>query len=227
MSIILSRITSHPLFSSIVTFYILVILYVPHGLLLKILLSPVFIITGTLLISLLRLGAIQKSQTERKEKISIAEETEFPQEESKWVECKRGPESEIKLRFDFDLNPSFKERFVEWDVGAPLEVIYEENEREEEDEANKNDSCWNTDRYPLLSLYYSESDTDSSSETDFLASWDWGSPEKMGCMWEEEDKDGLIEIALEKKDLDFHGEEENLIEIDISSPRGLGLINVN
>ncbi|GLT83042.1 hypothetical protein SLE2022_013550 [Rubroshorea leprosula] len=222
MSIILSRITSHPLFSSIVTFYILILLYFPNGLLLKILLSPVFIITGTLLISLLRLGAIQKSQTERKEKISIAEETDFPQEESKWFECKREPEPEIKLGFDFDLNPIFEERFVEWDVRAPLEVIYEENEGEDEVEANKNELCWNKERYPLLSLYYPESDSDSSSETDFPPSWDWGSPEKMGLMWKEEDNEGLIEIALEKKDLDLHGEEENLIEIDISSPRGLG-----
>ena len=78
------------------------------------------------------------------------------------------------------------------------------------------------ERYPSLSLYYPESDSDSSSsETDFLAIGEWVSSEKICYRWEEEDREGLIEIALDKRDLDFHGEEEeNLIEIDISSLKG-------
>ena len=77
------------------------------------------------------------------------------------------------------------------------------------------------ERYPSLSLYYPESDSDSSSsETDFLAIGERVSSEEICYKWEEEDREGLIEIALGTRDLDFHGEEENLIEIDISSLKG-------
>jgi hypothetical protein len=47
----------------------------------------------------------------------------------------------------------------------------------------------------------------------------WDSPENMCYRWDEEDREGLIEIALDgckKKTLGFQFEEENMIEIDIS-----------
>ncbi|KAK5803271.1 hypothetical protein PVK06_030916 [Gossypium arboreum] len=87
---------------------------------------------------------------------------------------------------------SFEEKFVEWDVRAPLEVIYEDYEGVEA--------------------------LDRGIERE------WVSSEKRCCRWEEEeeeeeDREGLIEIAL-----DFHGEEDNLIEIDISSIKVYGFL---
>ncbi|KAL5772551.1 hypothetical protein ACOSQ2_012475 [Xanthoceras sorbifolium] len=145
------------------------------------------------------------------------------------------------LRFDPDRR--FEEKFVEWNVRAPLEVIYEtyegeegEDQRDESKDPNndgKDSPRFGLERHPSLSLYYPESDSDSSSDGDF----DWGSLESVCFRWEDEDREGLIEIALDdgvdnssynnnnnnkKTDLDhlvenFHGEEENnLIEIDIS-----------
>ncbi|XVF40596.1 hypothetical protein PTKIN_Ptkin01aG0126700 [Pterospermum kingtungense] len=206
--------SNDPLFSCIITLYILILLYFPQSFSLKILFSPVLILTASLLLSLLRLGAIQRIQTETKEKTSVAEadaeKTESSQQELKWVSCKKDPEPILQ---------SFEETFVEWDVRAPLEVIYEEYDGEGE---NLNENYPNPtsviERHPSLSLYYPESDSDSSSsESDFLAIEEWVSSEKMSYRWEEEDREGLIEITLDRRDLDFHGEEENLIEIDISS----------
>ncbi|KAH1091148.1 hypothetical protein J1N35_018405 [Gossypium stocksii] len=104
---------------------------------------------------------------------------------------------------------SFEERFVKWDVRAPLEVIYEDYEGEEALDRG-------IERYTSLSRRYSEPEPDSLfSEMEFPVIREWVSSEKRCCRWEEEeeeDREGLIEIAL-----DFHGEEDNLIEIDISS----------
>lgn len=211
--------SNDPLFSCIITLYILILLYFPQTFSIKILFSPVFILTTSLLLSLLRLGAIQRIQTETKEKRSDVVEAEAgkkeesSQQELKWVSCKKDPEPIILQ--------SFEETFVEWDVRAPLEVIYEELYEGEEGE-DPNGNCPNptrvTERHPSLSLYYPESDSDSSSsETDNQAIGEWVSSEKMSYRWEDEDREGLIEIALDARDLDFHGEEENLIEIDISS----------
>lgn len=343
MSLIPSKITSDPLFSCVIAFCILVLLYFPHGFSLKIILSPILIITASILISLLRLGAVRNfqpdnrgnfskteetgfsdqeskkiqsfskseeikcsdeepnskriqsfskseetvfsdqelekiqsfseaaetefsnekskkiqsfSKTEEREfsgeepnsrkihffneteeteffdeeprKIqfsSEAEETEFWEEGRNWVKNLDEAEeteipdeeferkSEFKQSFDFDPNPNFEPDFVEWNVSAPLDVIYEEEEEE------KDENCLRRviERNPVFSMYCSESDSDSSSEGGFPATWDKVTPGKMGFRWEEEDKDELIEIALGTKGLDFHGEEDNLIEIDISS----------
>ncbi|MBA0615179.1 hypothetical protein Godav_015348 [Gossypium davidsonii] len=103
---------------------------------------------------------------------------------------------------------SFEERFVEWDVRAPLEVIYEDYEGEEALDRG-------IERYTSLSRRYSEPEPDSLfSEMGFPVIREWVSSEKRCWRWEEEeeDREGLIEIAL-----DFHGEEDSLIEIDISS----------
>ncbi|KAK6283698.1 hypothetical protein POUND7_002650 [Theobroma cacao] len=206
--------SNDPLLSFVITLYILILLYFPQSFSLKIFFFPVLVLTASLLLSLLRLGAIQRTQTETKEKRSLAEaeaeKTDFSQQELKWSTCKKDPELVMQ---------SFEETFVEWDVGAPLEVIYEGHEGEEEDpNENVSNPTRVIERYPSLSLYYPESDSDSSSsETDYLAIGEWVSSEKICYRWEEEDREGLIEIALDKRDLDFHGEEENLIEIDISS----------
>ncbi|XWS15664.1 hypothetical protein CRYUN_Cryun34aG0021300 [Craigia yunnanensis] len=207
--------SNDPLFSCTITLYILILLYFPQSFSLKILFSPVLILTAALLLCLLRLGVIQRIQTETKEKRSLAEaeaeKTDFSQQELKWETCKKNP--------DFIMQ-SFEETFIEWNVRAPLEVIYEEYEGEEGQNPNENDPnpIRVIERHPSLSLYYPESDSDSSSsETDFLAIGEWVSSQKICYRWEEEDREGLIEIALDKRDLDFHDEEENLIEIDISS----------
>ncbi|XVF25908.1 hypothetical protein REPUB_Repub13aG0254600 [Reevesia pubescens] len=212
--------SNDPLFSCIITLYILILLYFPQSFSLKILFSPVLILTASLLLSLLRLGAIQRIQTKPSEKRSTVaededeeEKTDFSRQELKWDTCKKDPEFKTQ---------SFEETFVEWDVRAPLEVIYEEFGEGKDPDENDPNPTRVTERYPSLSLYYPESDSDSSSssETDFLAIGEWDSSEKICYRWDEEDREGLIEIALDKRDLDFHGEEDNLIEIDISSLKG-------
>lgn len=207
-----------PLFSCIITVFILILLYFPHRFFsLRILFSPVLVLTASLLFSLLRLGVTQRTQTETTEEEDKEEETDSSQGELKWETCKNDPNLAIR---------SFEETFVEWDVKAPLEVIHEEGDEEGKDpDPNQNQNqdqnqTHGIERYPSLSLYYPESDSDSSSstsdETDFPEIGEWVSSEKIGYRWEEEDKEGLIEIVLDKREIDFHGEDDNLIEIDIS-----------
>ncbi|KAJ1434798.1 hypothetical protein SESBI_05158 [Sesbania bispinosa] len=231
-----SVVSSDPLFSCTVTFCTLILLYLPH-LFWKIVFSPVLVLTGVLLLIILRLGAIQRSENEEKENPSeskpIANEENRASSEEKqgkfvesvetnsldqihrWVE--RHSEIEFKSKMGFESSLCFEESFVEWNVKAPLEVIYEDEEAEDEDPNEKHDV--GILRYPSLSRYYPESDSDSSSESGFPAMENWDSPENMCFSWDEEDRDGLIEIALDgckRRTLGFHFEEENLIEIDIS-----------
>ncbi|KAJ8434900.1 hypothetical protein Cgig2_003339 [Carnegiea gigantea] len=135
-------------------------------------------------------------------------------------------------------NPFCESTFVGWEVGAPLEVIYEAYEGEEEGEEYENvafqHTCNCTDkikRYPSLSRCYPESDSDSDSECS-SSSWE-------GELWDgDQDREELIEIALDyygdpkeiKKNIidqdqvqvdddDDDDDDDNLIEIDISPPR--------
>ncbi|KAJ7968460.1 putative Transmembrane protein [Quillaja saponaria] len=233
-----------PLFSSIVTFYTLILLYFPHFFW-KIIFSPILILTGILLLCILRLGAIQrleygnqkhkenkvlsvsttiKENRAKESKPSEPELTNSLEEVYQWVTCHSltGSNSEM----GFDPNPCFVDSFVEWDVKAPLEVIHEAYEGEEAEE-NPNEKEYTQhvgiQKYPSLSLYYPESDSDCSSDDGFPAIGKWESPENICFRWDEEDREGLIEIALDygnkKKGLEFHVEEENLIEIDISPTR--------
>ncbi|KAL0442830.1 UNVERIFIED_CONTAM: hypothetical protein Slati_2005700 [Sesamum latifolium] len=127
-----------------------------------------------------------------------------------------------------DLNPTrtrFTDSFVEWDVRAPLEVIYEEYEGDDAEETDgvsqgkRESEMQIIQRYASLSLFYPESDSDTSSEGDFPTDGNWDSPDNMCFRWEEEDdRDGLIEIALDEK-RNSEVEEENLIEIDLSPAR--------
>ncbi|GMN50916.1 hypothetical protein TIFTF001_020074 [Ficus carica] len=260
----LSSISSSPLVSSIVTLYALILLYVPHQFL-RILFSPVPIITGILLFSLLRLGATQKCDDEtkksgeeeealrvletepeqsREESKEIATSSEpdqqitdnWPEEDHNWVDDDSETDSEPETGFGPDTR--FEDSFVGWNLRAPLEVIYEEDEEEdrtvnssvkEEEEITK--EVVGIERYASLSRYYPESEesenSDDEEDGEFPATGFWDSPESLGFRWEEEDREGLIEIALDgnkKNDkrggLDYlHVEEDNLIEIDLSLPR--------
>ncbi|BFG27655.1 hypothetical protein CerSpe_139290 [Prunus speciosa] len=266
-----ASVSSSPLFSSIVTLYALILLYFPYHFI-RIVFSPVPIITGILLLTILRLGAVQRFEVDEhgeKEDNSCLLETECTKtnqskecnEENKenrgstststqrtevQEQIPTSPEAQDHSFFTyqsdmdsesemgFDPNPCFEDFFVEWNLKAPLEVIYEENEGEE-DEMDRNGNDPNSkqeqesqvrglERYPSLSMYYPESDSDSSSDGGYSVTGVWDSPETMCFRWEEEDREGLIEIALEensKRGMDFQvdHEEENLIEIDISPTR--------
>ncbi|GMP37144.1 hypothetical protein CsSME_00008963 [Camellia sinensis var. sinensis] len=63
-------------------------------------------------------------------------------------------------------NLFYAESLVEWDIRALVEVIYEVYEGKE-GEQNDNVLVDKEERYPSLSLYYPESDSDSSSNYDF------------------------------------------------------------
>lgn len=203
--------SANPLFSTIITFCTLILLYFPY-IFLQIVFSPVLISTSILLLVLLRLGANQKAGNDNPPEEPI--ESKSTNEDHKWVE----PEIEPAI----DRNPLFVDTFVEWNVRAPLEVIYEEYEGEEEevDQNEKDDTRFmGLERYPSLSLYYPESDTESSSDGEFSSVGDWDSQENMCFRWDEEDREELIEIALDgKKGSEFHSEEDNdnMIEIDLS-----------
>ncbi|KAK7327971.1 hypothetical protein VNO77_22065 [Canavalia gladiata] len=231
----LSVICSNPLFSCIVTFCTLILLYLPH-LFWRIVFSPVLILSGVLLLFILRLGALQRSENEAKENTGESEpianeenrtnreekqgkpveteETESLDQVYQWVTS----QSKIGLKSQMGFEPSshFEESFVEWNVKAPLEVIYEGEETEQDTNEKQDVGIL---RYPSLSRYYPETDSDSSSESEFPAMENWDSPENVSFRWDEEDREGLIEIALDgckKRAVEFHFEEENLIEIDIS-----------
>ncbi|KAJ4703368.1 putative Transmembrane protein [Melia azedarach] len=230
--------SSDPLFSTFATLYILILLYFPR-LFFKIVFSPVLLITLILLLILLRFGATQRNENRENIESNCTDEVSeiscsYLDQDHKWVAW---------IDTSFGSNSCFEESFVEWNVRAPLEVIYEAYEGEEEEEeenikdpnnkkspGDKDPTRTSIERYPSLSSYYPETDSDTSSEGDFLAIGDWGSPESVCYRWEDEDREGLIEIALDpdhdhghnnkRESLDFenfNGEEENnLIEIDIS-----------
>lgn len=217
---------SHPLFSCFITLYSLILIYFPNDLH-RIFLSPVLLISGALLLSLLRLGSTRVSKTRPEISYENLEEAE---------------ESKVFLVCDSDMKYDLMGGFVEWNLRAPLEVIHEENDEEEEESPGEKDPTRfrKMERFPSLSLYYpesdSESDSGSSSEFNFPEIGEWNSPENMGFRWEDEDDgiggEGLIEIKLDEynnhgshnskmmsqwnqTELDFHGEEDGLIEIDL------------
>ncbi|GER53028.1 class II aminoacyl-tRNA and biotin synthetasessuperfamily protein [Striga asiatica] len=225
---------SDSLFSTITTFYTLALLYFP-SFSLQFIFSPVIFSTIILLLCLLRLGAAQKSAPESGGSGRPASDSPPKIDESiidrDWKstadlgQCSRSEPDPKSARRAF-----YADSFVEWDVRAPLEVIHEEYEGEEEDGV-ENGAVWEARResemnairkYASLSLYYPESDSDASSEGDFTVDGDWGSPENACFRWEEEeegeedDREGLIEIELNggKKGAG-EVEEDNLIEIEL------------
>ncbi|KAJ0239433.1 hypothetical protein HA466_0230750 [Hirschfeldia incana] len=209
-----------PLFSCFIALTTLILIYSP------LILSPVLLISGGLLVSLLRLGSTTREPVTRPGK-------------TKQGESKTEEESDVcSLSEDKQDSDRSHEFFVEWDLRAPLEVIHEAYEEDDDDEEDDPTRLREIERYPSLSLCYPESDSgsdsDSSSEFTFPEMSSWMSPEKMGFRWEEEEEDGkgagLIEIKLDDEynnkkkkkmskqnqtELDFHAEEEGLIEIDL------------
>ncbi|KAF8413983.1 hypothetical protein HHK36_001981 [Tetracentron sinense] len=198
----LSSLASDPLFSIVVVLYSLILLYFPRNFL-DIVFSPVLFSTGILLSTLLRVGAIQRDKKDSNKR--EPEEFDSPGEDHKWVRCQTGTETEDQM--GFDSKPFLSDSFVEWNVKAPLEVIYEEYEGEMRNEETR---LVGIERMLSLSLYYPESDTESSSGGDISGIEGW----------DEEDREGLIEISLDGKGSSvFQVEEENLIEIDLSLAR--------
>ncbi|MFS7898899.1 hypothetical protein Hanom_Chr00s033990g01771221 [Helianthus anomalus] len=134
-------------------------------------------------------------------------------------------------------------KFLKWNMKAPLEIIYEayEGEEEEEEEEDGEDNNNNNndemnmvyrdkhfsviERCPSLSMYYPESETDSSSDDDFPMNKKWETHESVFFKWEKEDDDReeLIEISVDlydKRSIElWRTEEDNLIEIDIFQER--------
>lgn len=198
------------LISTIVTLYTLIFLYFP-----SIAASPLIISTSLLLLSILRLGAAQRisqHQTEKKKKKNEKPESDSvvdPDPLQLHADC--SVESNVS---EPETRPFYGDCFVEWNVRAPLEVIYEAYEGEEEEEGEyteekRDEELRVIERYASLSMYYPETDTDSSSDGD--------SPEKVCFRWDDEDREELIEIELDCK-RNSEVEEENLIEIDLLSP---------
>lgn len=214
----LSSLSSDPLFSSIVTLYILILLYLPR-IFLGIVFSPVLISTGVLLLTLLRLG-VNQQEHEGEPSSDEPVHLDLPEQELKRFHPQ--PDKCPETPSDFDTKPFFFDSFVEWNVRAPLEVIYEEFEGEEDDDPNATEETRfpGIERYPSLSLCFPESDSDTSSDGEFPGINSWNSPENLSFKWDQDDREELIEIALDGKlDAMFHVEEENLIEIDISPAR--------
>ncbi|MCL7031912.1 hypothetical protein MKW94_018645 [Papaver nudicaule] len=215
----LSSLTSHPLFSITVAFYSLILLYFP-SFFLNLIFSPVLISTGIIISTLLKLGTSPESVKENQflSKPSDHELVEF-------ISCESEKTTE-KQDTVIDKSSCFSESFVEyWNLSAPLDVIYEEYEGQEEVTAV------NESAFSCLGRYFPESDdTGSESDDDFDLINGWDSPLNMSYRWEDEEEEddkegGLIEIELndEKRnsfDHRFYDEieemDDNLIEIEIS-----------
>ncbi|KAL6546672.1 hypothetical protein OROMI_022393 [Orobanche minor] len=214
--------TSNPLFSAIITLYTLLLLYFPYSFL-QFIFSPVVFSTLIVLLYLLRLGASQKPRLENDGSDPTGFNlTQVAGESSDRDQSLDSPVSGCEHDPNRNCSPFYADSFVEWDVRAPLEVIYEEYEGEE---AEENDAVCNSKResemniihrYASLSLFYPETDSDDSFEGDSPTDRDWDSPENMCFRWEEEDhRNGLIEIALDEDRRNCEVDEENLIEIDL------------
>ncbi|OIT05655.1 PREDICTED: uncharacterized protein LOC109244744 [Nicotiana attenuata] len=266
-----SPMASHPLMSTVVTLYTLILLYFPT----TIAFSPVLISTSLLLLSLLKLGAAQRAKKPESkdpslqvsrdfayhddctscekdwvfdpepkpdldpdpirfhdncfvesnvgsncEKDSVFDPEPKPDRDSDcFVECTTDAVCGKDSVYDPEPRPFCGDSFVEWNVRAPLEVIYEAYEGEEEEctEEKREEELRIIQRYASLSMYYPETDTDSSSDGDSPVIGNWDSPEKSCFRWdEEEDREELIEIELDFCKRNSEVEEENLIEIDLT-----------
>ncbi|CAI9087619.1 OLC1v1021731C1 [Oldenlandia corymbosa var. corymbosa] len=216
-----SSLFTGPLFSTIVTICILILLYFP-SLFLGIIFSPVLISTSILLLSLLRLGAIQKENR-------VSDVDPVPEEQTD-DDCKRvsskPSESYVSGSGSCDNHEQSQlinnDSFVGWDVTAPLEVIYEGYEGQGDESDDVSDEMGesrmaNLERYASLSKFYPETDSESSLDEEFPASRGWDLSENIGFRWEREDRDGMIEIELDGKGYSDAEDEDddNLIEIDL------------
>ncbi|XP_076940644.1 uncharacterized protein LOC143609907 [Bidens hawaiensis] len=262
----LSKFPSHPLFSTIITLYALLLLYAPP-LFFRIALSPVLNSTGIILLFLLKLGANQRLEKEsnvRDHKHYLEPRVvdhkdkhyeQLPSLEQRFLDLvdrnQKKPESESNSQDDYAFSMESTQvvekedtrmemetkevdttmKFTKWNLKAPLEIIYEEYEGEEEEEEEDEDDNGNMvfrdkqvlgfEGYLSLSMYYPESETDSSSDGDFSINENWETHKGALFKWEKEDdeREELIEISVDRYEnncIEFSGaEEDNLIEIDI------------
>ncbi|KAI0527287.1 hypothetical protein KFK09_002886 [Dendrobium nobile] len=174
----------HPLFSAAAAAGVVAVLYLPFHLL-SIFFSPVLLSTLFLLFTLLRFGS----------------PTPPPPPKTDFERVKLSPETERCL-LSSSQNQVFCEPSLEWGGwGAPLEIIYEEYEGEEEEESGDCSPEYSKCGLPEFDglLCYSDSDLDREEV----------SPQSICFRWDEE-AEGLIEIALE---------EDNMFEIDLSACR--------
>ncbi|KAD4982351.1 hypothetical protein R6Q59_001950 [Mikania micrantha] len=260
---IFSYISSHPLFSTIVTLYTLILIYAP-SFFLGIVVSPVFNSAGIILLFLLKLGANEKSETESDylesrvfdhtdkhyEHITSLEQRflDLVESHQKQTFFNQDLGLEFNSHDDYSLVSSHVVERVEtrmemssnqvdttmnfhkWNMKAPLEIIYEayegvdeEDDDDDDDDDNENMVCIDKhlskfDNYPSLSTYYSESETDSSSDDDFLMIKNLETYKSMFSKWEDYDREELMEISIDykKKNIEFClVDEDNLIEIEI------------
>ncbi|KAI3988188.1 hypothetical protein MKX01_011977 [Papaver californicum] len=227
--VFLSSLTSHPLFSITVALYSLILLYFPRFFL-NLIFSPVLISTGIIISTLLRLGTTPELENGNQ---FLSTSSISDHELLDIISSEPEKKTEKGDTFIDKKSSFFSESFVEyWNLSAPLDVIYEDYEGQEEDgkeEVRVNEFSCN------LGWCYPESDdagSESDDEFDMINGWD--SPNNMCYRWEDEEDDkegGLIEIELndEKRNIfddhrfrDYHDDDEveemddNLIEIEIS-----------
>ncbi|KAI4342957.1 hypothetical protein MLD38_027515 [Melastoma candidum] len=223
----LSSLSENPLFSSVLTLHILLFLYFPPFLL-KLVFSPVTILAFLILVALLWSGSPHGDGRNLNPERGTARAT--TQEEPLFV---HGREYNFRAELAF-LGSSaclIDDSFVEWDVKAPLDVIYEGYEGEEAGEgkpvSNKDGPVRSgkLEKTSSLEVYYPEADSDTSSEGKLGSVGEGGWAEgSRPFEWEGEEREGLIEIELDfgggrgsvKAYEDSHVEEENMIEIDLS-----------
>lgn len=219
--------SQYPLIYTIVTLYTIIFLYFP-----TFVASPLIVSTSLLLLSLLRLGAAQRiSQKKNQKPLQVPPDfdhcttkplvdpdpdpVQFHDVDSDLDSSNCEKDS---VSIDPEPRPFYGDCFVEWNVRAPLEVIYEAYEEEEEGEYTedkRDEELRIIERYASLSMFYPETDTDSSSDGDSPVIGDWDSPENVCFQWDDEDREELIEIELDCKTYS-EVDEENLIEIDLS-----------
>ncbi|KAI3869339.1 hypothetical protein MKX03_014517, partial [Papaver bracteatum] len=102
-----------------------------------------------------------------------------------FISCESGKTTEKGDTFTDKKSSFFSELFVEyWNLSAPLDVIYEEYEEQEED--GKEEVIVN--EFSCFVRYFSESDdSGSESDGDFDLINGWDSPKNMSYRWEDEE----------------------------------------
>ncbi|XP_020255145.1 uncharacterized protein LOC109832117 [Asparagus officinalis] len=194
-SSLLNQIFSHPLFSILTTFLLLNFLYLPN--LFSLLFSPVLIITSLLLTILLHFGSPKPEPSPNKTNpIQTQHET------------RHEPPHDVELQ---DEKTSILcNSFAEWGRrSGPLEVIYEEYEGEAYDVVGSPEYSKSPEYYRVMMSARKRLDCFGyGSSTDSDADSDESLENNISFRWDDEEEEGMIEIALE---------EDNLIEIDLSA----------
>ncbi|XP_030473201.2 uncharacterized protein LOC115690859 [Syzygium oleosum] len=190
--------SEHPLFPIALTLCALLLIYFPR-VFLNVVLSPSLNVGAVVmaLALLIRIGAAPEAE-------------QFKRVGSRSV---MGRGSEMGSSPDRCSEVSF----AGWDVKAPLGVIHEGYEGQED-----NDGGGGPNVYGGPTPYVEDTDSEASLEGKFTTTGgDLGSPDRWQFRWDSlEDAEGLIEIAL-----DLDGEEENMIEIEVSPARKNPLFN--